>query len=73
MTERNDVSMNRTQIFEMLPDPIYRGIDRAEIIDRLKALYTHALENAEQTDSPGMYIEDMQALAAAIDVIGEKL
>lgn len=65
--------MSRTEIFEILPKPIYRGIDKAEIIDRLKVLFTHALESAEQTDKPGMYIEDMQALAAAIDVIEEKL
>ena len=61
--------MNRVEIFEMLPEPIYRGIDKAEIVDRLKILYTHALESAEQTEAPGMYIEDMQALAAAIDAI----
>lgn len=61
--------MNRVEIFEMLPEPIYRGIDKAEIVDRLKILYTHALESAEQTEDPGMYIEDMQALAAAIDAI----
>lgn len=59
--------MKRQEIYEMLPEPIYWGLDKAEIIDRLKVLYTHALESAEQTESPGMYIEDMQALAAAID------
>lgn len=65
--------MNRVEIYEQLPEPIYWGISKTEIIDRLKVLYTHALESAEQSEHPGKYIEDMQALAVAIDVIGGKL
>ena len=61
--------MNRVEIYEQLPKPIYWGVPKTEIIDRLKVLYTHALESAEQSEHPGKYIEDMQALAAAIDIM----